>query len=324
MLPRDVLWCDLGEATRGHLTSLGETCRLWDDLVAAHRTPAGYCFGGDMRRWEELTSIEQRAGAELGFSERTWDMLELSDVQAYIPGFCGSGFIACITQGCDGESIDDTITLALAHPQVFAAFGCHPKSAWQYTEHRLEERVLAAFKACGKKAIAWGEFGLDFSDPNWWDKPTYRQEQFEVFERQLELAMERDLPFTLHIREADEDALRILKKMVPRTWKAHIHGYHGPSEFVGAILDYFPNFFFGLTGTVAMGREGDGARLARLLPVDRIVLETDGPFMLPRGTLLNHVGQIPLIAGVVAELKGVTAAEVLEKARANSRLVYGV
>merc|ERR1712146_531505 len=107
---------------------------------------------------------------------------------------------------------------------------------------------------------------------------------------------ERELPLTLHIREAADEALTILHKYVPKDWKAHIHGYHGPSEFVEKIVNSFPNFYFGLTGTVSLGRGGDGARMAEVVPLERILLETDGPYFLPRGTVFNHVGQIPLVA----------------------------
>ena len=59
---------------------------------------------------------------------------------------------ACIAQGCDVDSFDDCEKLALEHPQVFVAFGCHPKNAWQYEEEKMEERLLALFQTCGKKA----------------------------------------------------------------------------------------------------------------------------------------------------------------------------
>mmetsp|Transcript_48468 Transcript_48468/g.135412 ORF Transcript_48468/g.135412 Transcript_48468/m.135412 type:complete len:503 (+) Transcript_48468:77-1585(+) len=323
LLPKDAMWRDLEETTREHLSILGESCDSWDEMFGLSQ-PAGYCVGGDMRRWQELSLAEQEAASRLGFTPPTWDMVELADIHAYVRDFCGTGFEACITQGCDGDSIDDCVKLALEHPQVFAALGCHPKNAWLYEEERLEERLLAAFRACGKKAIAWGEFGLDFSNALWGYDEEYRQNQISVFERQLQFALERQLPLVLHVREAAEDALRLLQKWVPRSWKAHIHAFHGPSDFVTAILELFPSFYFGVTGTVSMGLDGDGARMARIVPVDRMLLETDGPYMLPRGTVLNHPGQIPLVARLVADVRGCDAADVLVKARANTRYVYGI
>lgn len=322
-LPTDVLWRDLRKTTRAHLTTLGETCDSWDEMFGS-RKPAGYCLGGDMRTWDLLTLAEKRAAAELGFASPTWDMCELADLHTYIRDFCGIGFEGCIAQGCCSESMDDCVKLTLSHPRVFAAFGCHPKNAWLYYEENMEERILAAFEVCGKKVVAWGEFGLDFSNHNWWEDSEYRSIQIEVFERQLKLALAKGVPLTLHVREAADDTLRILKKWVPRDWKAHVHGFHGPSEFVTAIVETFPNFCFGLTGTVGMGSNGDGARMAREVPLDRLLLETDGPYMAPKGTVFNHVGQIPLIARYVAELKGCSESEVLTFARANTRHVYGI
>jgi TatD DNase family protein len=249
-------------------------------------------------------------------------MTECSDPSDYFRDFCGSGFEAVLTQGCDQFSIEDTKKLAFAHPKIFASFGCHPKSAWLYEDENLEELCLAAFRECGKKAVAWGEFGLDYSNENWGEDEEYQNTQIRVFERQLDLAIERSLPMVLHIRTAADDAFRILRKKVPSHWKAHIHSFHGPTWFVTKTIEYFPNFFYGITGTVSM--EGDGTRMARIVPLERMVLETDGPYMVPRGTTFNHVGQIPLIARMIAKARNCDSAEVFTKCRANSRLMYGV
>lgn len=322
LLPQKVKWTDLPENTRRHLAVLGETHNSWEEMFPLG-VPAGYFDGGDMRTWIELSGEEQKAAAQLGFTPPSWDMVDMTDVHEYVRDFCGEGFEGCVTQGCDSDSIDDCVRLALAHPQVFASFGCHPKNAWLYEEQGMEERLLAAFQTCGKKALAWGEVGLDFSSDLWGEDKDYRATQIQVFERQLELATARSLPLVLHVREAAEDAMRLLKKWVPRHCKGHIHAFHGPSEFVEAIMATFPNFYFGLTGTVGMG-PGDGERMARLVPPDKLLLETDGPYMAPRGTVFNHPGQIPLIARLVAKTRGCTIAEVLTKARANSRYVYGI
>jgi len=323
LLPQNLLWSDLEDVTRGHLLILGETSSSWDQMFGS-RKPAGFCDGGDMRRWDELSFTEQQAAAELGFTIPTWNMEELADINQYISDFCGPGFQGAVCQGCDADSIDDSVMLALAHPLVFAAFGCHPKYSWLYARDRLEERFLAAFDMCGKKAIAWGEFGLDFSNERYWDDIDYRNNQCEVFVRQLKLALERQLPMVFHIREAADESLSILQKYVPRHWKAHVHAFHGSSEFVEAILAEFPNFYFGLTGTISMGVQGDGARMAKLVPLERMLLETDGPYLLPRGTPLNHVGQIPLVARLVAQARNCSAEEVLAKSRENTRYVYGI
>lgn len=191
-------------------------------------------------------------------------------------------------------------------------------------EERLEAKILAAVEACPGKVVAWGEFGLDFSSNIWGEDPEYKLTQLQVFERQIDLALERRLPLTLHIRAAADDALRVLVARVPKDWKAHVHAFHGPTAFVEQIMAHFPNFYFGLSGTVTMGGLGDGARMAKVVPLEKMVLETDGPYLLVKGTPFNHCGQIPLIAKAVAEIRGCDEAEVLSRSRVNSRFIYGI
>eukprot|EP00927_Polykrikos_kofoidii_P053634 TRINITY_DN48225_c0_g1_i1.p1 TRINITY_DN48225_c0_g1~~TRINITY_DN48225_c0_g1_i1.p1 ORF type:complete len:741 (-),score=145.43 TRINITY_DN48225_c0_g1_i1:364-2586(-) len=320
-LPRDVRWQDLPDDTRAHLAVLGEMADTWTAHMKVHaKEPAG--MFGDYRTWDMLEDEEREAASKLGFTPPVWDMVECADVHDYIRDFCGDGFEGVVTQGCDNESFDDAQRLALAHPKVFASFGCHPKNAWQYDE-KMEARLLAAFDSCGKKAVAWGEFGLDYSNEYWGGMEDYRNEQCQVFARQLQLAIARGMPLVLHIRDASEDALRLLRQYVPSHWKAHLHSFLGASEFVEQVCAEWPNFFIGLSGTVTMG--DDGERIACLVTPDRVVLETDAPYLLPRGTGFNHVGQIPLIGRKVAKLHGhASPSEFLTKARANSRIVYGI
>ncbi|CAK0788964.1 unnamed protein product [Prorocentrum cordatum] len=296
LLPTDQTWNELDEETRRHLAVLGEDQGSWNEMFFGSRKPAGYVFGGDMRTWDQLTTTERRAAAQLGFGRQTWDMVEMAGVHEFVRDFCGSGFEGCITQGCDGQSLDECLSVVRAHPRVFCSLGCHPKNAWLYEEENLEERLIAAFDEVGEKAVAWGEFGLDFSLEHWAEDPEYRSTQVQVFERQVQLALERRLPLVLHIREAADEALALLRKWVPRDWKAHIHSFHGPSEFVEEVLQLFPNFFFGITGTASMGEDGDGARMVRVVPLERMVLETNGPYMIPTGSSFHHPGHIPLIS----------------------------
>lgn len=321
LLPEHGDWSALDAETQKHLRVLGEDADSWHDMFGANN-PAGMCMGGDMREWTELSLEEQLAATTLGFTPQSWDMNEMADVHGYVADFCGSGFEAVVTQGCDSDSIEPCLKLALAHPRVFASFGCHPKNAWLYEEEGMEARMLAAFHKCGRKAIAWGEVGLDFSNMRYGDEEGYRRQQIEVFERQIELALSLEMPMVLHIRDAADESLELMKKRVPKHWKAHIHSYLGPAWFVPAVLEYFPNFYFGVTGTASMG--GDGQRMARQVPLERLLLETDGPYMAPRGTSFNHPGQIPLIARLIAKARGCDAAEVATKARENARAMYGV
>merc|ERR1712039_111172 len=149
----------------------------------------------------------------------------------------------------------------------------------------------------------------------------YREEQIRVFERHINIALEKQLPLVLHVRDATDDGKDILRRKVPRTWKGHLHSCHD-LELVKLVLEEFPNFYIGITGTITM--EPFGEEISALLPVSRMVLETDGPFLLPEGGLFNHVGQIPFIARIVARLAKCEVDHLLSTCRANTRFVYGI
>eukprot|EP00931_Biecheleriopsis_adriatica_P120250 TRINITY_DN95368_c0_g1_i1.p1 TRINITY_DN95368_c0_g1~~TRINITY_DN95368_c0_g1_i1.p1 ORF type:complete len:428 (+),score=59.59 TRINITY_DN95368_c0_g1_i1:101-1285(+) len=328
--PPETEWCHLSEDVRHNLSVLGETPETFVELYdKPYRIGAGE--RGDGRPWSDLTTEEKTAAMELGFSKAiwdanlTWDGIEMADVHAYVRDFCGSGFEACITQGCDEYSLPDAIKLALAHPKVFVSFGCHPKNEWQYDD-AFEKSLIEAFATCGPKAVAWGECGLDYSLPSWGHLKDYQRQQVEVFSRQLDLAIARGLPLVLHVRNgqddaAEKDALQIMEQCIPRNWKMHVHGNHCP-DFARRVLGEWQNAFFGLTGTVTMG--GEGTEMGLLVPIDRMVLETDGPFLAPRGSKLNHAGQIPYIARQIARLRNLDAKDILASARSNTRFIYGI
>lgn len=316
----DVDWEDLDEDMRGLLTALGETAALWDAGLARGPPRRGAGHGGDWRSWAELTPREIDVASRLGFTAPTWNFQEMADVHGYVRDFCGSGFEGCLTQGCDMDSIDLAAKLALTHPKVFVSFGCHPKTAWEYDD-AFEQRLLDAIASCGSKVVAWGEFGLDYSNKNYGQREDYREKQREVFARQLELAIARGLPLVLHIRDAADDALLLIRRHVPRHWKAHVHSFLGGPFMVNALLPEYPNFYYGVTGTVTMG--GYGEMMATLVPLEKMLLETDAPCIVPRNIRLSHAGQIPFLARIVARLRGCDAEHVLAIVRANARFIYG-
>lgn len=76
----------------------------------------------------------------------------MTDIHDYISDFCGSGFEGCILSGCDDWSLAESVQLTMSHPKVYATFGCHPKTAWMYTQE-YEDRVLDAISRCGQKVV---------------------------------------------------------------------------------------------------------------------------------------------------------------------------
>jgi len=332
-----VAWADLPAASRHALEVLGESEAAWDVWEMARDgldRPAAKFYGAgasskkvlantnDTRRWADLSLKQQAAATALGLSEKTWDQVELANMESVANELFGPNFEGCVTQGCDVDSIDAARDLALMHPKVFASFGCHPKGAWTYDD-ALEKRFLAALGACGRKAVAWGEFGLDYSHPTYGKTGQNRRQQREVFARQLRLAIGKGLPLVIHSRAADRDTLRMMRHWVPRNWRVHVHAFRGTVPFLEALLEEWQHVYMGFSGIVALN-DLDSQDLVRRCPVERMLLETDAPYLPVRNAFFSHPGHVPDIAAKVAEIKGVDVYNVLATTRANARLMYGI
>merc|ERR1719343_628002 len=176
----------------------------------------------------------------------------MADVGASVVAFFGgSQFEGCVTQGCDEDSLEMAVKLALAHPKIFASFGCHPKGSYGYNGE-YEAKVLACIEMCGPKAVAWGEFGLDYSHPAFGKLASNRRLQREVFARQLKIAIERKYPLVIHSRGADRDTLRMMRQWVPKDWKVHIHSYRGGIALMDALCTEWTHTYIGFSGIVTM------------------------------------------------------------------------
>ncbi|XP_010879907.3 putative deoxyribonuclease TATDN2 isoform X2 [Esox lucius] len=204
----------------------------------------------------------------------------------------------------------------LAEELVWGAFGCHPHFAKAYSE--VDERsILAAMRH--PKAVAFGEIGLDYSHKNSTNAPR----QKEVFERQLKLAVAMNKPLVIHCREADDDLLVIMKKCVPRDYK--IHSY----PVIEPLLKEFPNLCVGFTALVTYPRAHEVRDAIRKIPLDRILLETDAPYFLPRQVSKDvcrfaHPGMGIHTLREISLLKGLNMATVLTAVRNNTTQLYGI
>ena len=247
---------------------------------------------------------------------------------------------------------------------VFAAFGCHPLSASDWFASAPGDVSVAAatrdLVANHPRVVAVGECGLDYyvqpaghvidgsgeKDSKAANATERRRDceetetaaeleplekkrrdtQARAFVAQMALAKELGAPVVVHTREAEEDTLRLMREHLPRDHRIHVHCFTSSARLARELLAHFPNLCLGFTGVVTFKNAPEVREVVAATPLDRILLETDGPYMAPapRRGEVAHPGHVPLIAVKIAEIKGVSAAEVFVAAREATRRVYGI
>ena len=210
-----------------------------------------------------------------------------------------AGVTRILNPGVDMESSQAAIQLAGEYEAVYAAVGVHPNSS-AGVETLEELRSLAG----EPKVVAIGEIGLDY----YRDHST-PQQQRRVFEAQLELAAALEMPVIIHNREASEDVLDVLENWTAslpdslRERPGVLHSFSAPMEIAERALAI--GFYLGFTGPITFKKADDLRQVARTVPLDRILVETDGPFLTPvpyRGKR-NEPAYIPHIVTALAVLK---------------------
>ena len=229
---------------------------------------------------------------------------------------------AFIHVACDPADFEYARELSEKKPNIYAAYGIHPE--YVLTETAEDEARMMEFLK-HPKCVACGEFGLDYH----YDLE-HRAEQVKLFERHLQLGIESGKPLVLHLREADEDALAVLRNADLKGKNVHVHCFTGSPEFAGQLLELGStknaNFFVGFTGIVTFKNAQNVRDAAALVPLDQMLLETDSPYMAPipyRGKNC-HSGYIPYIAEKLAEVKNVTVEKIYRHCRENTRRCYGI
>lgn len=215
--------------------------------------------------------------------------------------------------GCDLRTCLKTLEISEKHDFLYAALGVHPHEAEETTEEDLAEiRKLY----CNKKVVAVGEIGLDYH----YDFSP-REIQKEVFEKQLILANELDLPVIVHDRESHEDTMNLLKKHRP---KGVVHCFSGSVEMAKEIVKL--GMYIGLGGAVTFKNAKKPIEVAEYIPLEYLLLETDAPYMTPvphRGERC-HSGHIALTAEKIAEVKGMDTQELIDRCNENAKRLFSI
>lgn len=225
------------------------------------------------------------------------------------------GLTAIVTIGIEPSDWQQNIDIAAANHRVYVALGIHPNSADQTDEESLA-RLASLCKQHG--AVALGETGLDH-----YREYVPHEQQRASFRAQLDLAREIDLPVIIHNRDAHEDVMDILKKDGHGT-RGVMHSYSGDLAYAQECIAI--GYVISLAGPVTFRKAADKHIIAREVPLDRMLIETDCPFLTPepfRGRR-NEPAYVAYTAKAIAELRGVSLQEVAEATTATANRIFGL
>lgn len=221
-----------------------------------------------------------------------------------------SGVIFC---GVNIPTSEFSVETANKYGYIYSAVGFHPLNLSDYKDGDLE----TIKELCrDKKTVAIGEIGLDYH----YEKET-RNEQLELAEKQIMLANELSLPIIFHDRESHEDTLRLIKKHRPR---GVIHCFSGSVEMAKEIIGL--GMYIGLGGAVTFKNAVKPLEVAKYVPADRLLIETDCPYMTPvpfRGKR-NDSSLIPYTAEKIAEVRGISSQEILDLTAKNAKELFNI
>ncbi len=225
-----------------------------------------------------------------------------------------AGVEKIIVPGVTISDIDRVINIIEKYDIFYGAVGLHPSEAKSW-----EDGTYELFKEYTQhpKVIAIGEVGLDY----YWDKSFVEQQQF-VFKEQIRLAKETQLPLIVHDRDAHADTINILRETIAGELGVIMHCFSGSAEFAMECVK--EGFYIALGGPVTFKNAKKPKEVAKSVPLDKLLLETDSPFLAPhpfRGKL-NSPAKIPLIAEEIAKLRDITLEELAEATTDNAQRLF--
>ncbi len=226
----------------------------------------------------------------------------------------GDTVCGIIENGTSAATSADAVALAHRHPLLWAAVGIHPGEAAEATEGDLA--VLEQL-AADEKVLAIGEIGLDYH----YEDSCPRDVQQQWFRAQLALANRLSLPVVIHDREAHEDTLHFLQEYRPN---GVVHCFSGSVEMARELLKL--GLYIGIGGVVTFKNARKTVEVAAEIPLDRLLLETDAPYLAPvplRGHRCDS-SMIRHTAEVIASLRGITTEELLNITAENARRLYRI
>ena len=236
------------------------------------------------------------------------------ELEALLQRAAEAGVATMLSVGYDLPASRSAVQLAKEWPQLYAAVGCHPQDAAAYDAAWEEElcRLLSE-----PKVVALGEIGLDF-----YRDRAPRDLQRAVFARQIAIAKERQLPIIIHCREADAEVVAIVRQ--GGYFHGVMHCFSGDWQLAQECLEM--GFYISIAGPVTYPKALTTQEVATNLPLDRLLIETDAPWLAPqkhRGRR-NEPAYLRQTAEAIAKLRGIELDVLAEATSANAKRLFGI
>lgn len=240
---------------------------------------------------------------------------EKSEIESVVQRAIDSGVTKMVCSSCDIASSLDAIELSKKFDNVYANVGMHPENV-----EVADEKSLAQIEelAKDKKVVAIGEIGLDY---HW--KDDNKELQKEIFVKQIEIANRVKKPIVVHSRDAMGDTIEVLKNHLPNMCGI-LHCFGGSVESAKILAEM--GFSFSIGGVVTFKNAKTIVEVVKSLPLDRIMLETDCPYLSPepfRGKR-NEPKNVVYVADKIAKIKGISIEEVAKISTENAKRLFGI
>jgi len=238
------------------------------------------------------------------------------DREELIASLYENGIETVLNPGADLNTSKSAVALADKYPFIYAAVGCHP-----HDSKDMNDDTMNIFRelAKNKKVIGIGEIGLDYYYDN-----SDRETQKKWFREQIRLARELDLPYIVHDRDAHEDVFRIMKEEHYSGTRGILHCYSSSVEMAREFIRL--GFYISLGGPVTFKKSKTPKLVAKEVPIDRLLIETDSPYLTPepfRGKR-NEPKYVRYVAEEIAGIRGVNADEIAESTKLNFRRLFNL
>lgn len=218
--------------------------------------------------------------------------------------------------GFDEPTIKRSLELSAQFSELYSTIGWHPTEAGSYTQE-VEDMIVSHLS--NPRVVALGEIGLDY---HWMEDP--KDVQIEVFKRQIQLSKDHDLPFVVHTRDALEDTYEVVKEVGVGPRGGIMHSYSGSLEMAQKFVDL--GMLISFSGVVTFKKALDVQEAAAQLPLDKILVETDAPYLapVPKRGRENRTAYTRYVVDRIAELRGLTSEEVAEATYENARKLFEI